>query len=254
MKNNKTIIKRAWKVAILLVAVAGGCIVIYRSRAEPEKSRALNAEYIIVPSYTGQAFSAVEPQDVDDIYMDDLMDRMLEVYNEIRETNYPVWTDEQVAYTTQGKYTTASEWRDYLQKKYIEIEKQNARNDTAQMILSQIVSEATLLGYDQEDYEAAKKEVEQQIIFGNGFSEKEELLQTQQWSEEEYQNNIEETALELLKQTYVIRAIAEAEGLEPTEAEAAEAGIEDGKEKEEWFRTEMMNRVKDFLYNNNSIK
>ncbi len=254
MKNNKTIMKRMWKAAILLAAVAGGCIVIYRSRAEPKRPSTMTTEYVIVPSYTGQIFSAVEPQDVDDIYMDDLMSRMLEVYNEIRETNYPVWTDEQVAYTTQGKYTTASEWRDYLQKKYIEIEKQNARNDTAQMILAQIVSESTLLGYDQEDYETAKKEVEQQIIFGNGFSEKEELLHTQQWSEEEYQNNIQETAMELLKQTYVIRAIAEAEELEPTEEEAAEAGIEDGKEREEWFRTEMMNRVKDFLYNNNSIK
>lgn len=249
MKNNKTIIKRAWKAAILLAAVAGGCIVIYRSRAEPERSSTVTTEYVIVPSYTGQTFSALGPQDVDDIYMDDLMSRMLEVYNEIRETNYPVWTDEQVAYTTQGKYTTVSQWRDYLQKKYIEIEKQNARNDTAQMILAQIVSESALLGYDQEDYETAKQEVEQQIILGNGFSEKEELLQAQQWSEEEYQDKIQETALELLKQTYVIQAIAEAEGLEPTEAE-----ITDEKEKEEWFRTEMVNRVKDFLYNNNSIK
>ena len=254
MKNNKTIIKRAWKAAILLAAVAGGCIVIYRSREEPKRLSTMNTEYVVVPSYTGQIFSAVEPQDVDDIYMDDLMSRMLEVYNEIRETNYPVWTDEQVAYTTKGKYTTASEWRDYLQKKYIEIEKQNARNDTAQMILAQIVSESTLLGYDQEDYEKAKKQVEQQIIFGNGFSEKEEFLQAQQWSEEEYQDKIQETALELLKQMYVIQAIAEAEGLEPTEAEAAEAEIADEKDREEWFRTERVSRVKDFLYNNNSIK
>ncbi len=141
-----------------------------------------------------------------------------------------------------------------MQKKYIEIEKQNARNDTAQMILAQIVSESTLLGYDQEDYEKAKKQVEQQIIFGNGFSEKEEFLQAQQWSEEEYQDKIQETALELLKQMYVIQAIAEAEGLEPTEAEAAEAEIADEKDREEWFRTERVSRVKDFLYNNNSIK
>ena len=96
--------------------------------------------------------------------------------------------------------------------------------------------------------------MEQQIIFGNGFSEKEEFLQAQQWSEEEYQDKIQETALELLKQMYVIQAIAEAEGLEPTEAEAAEAEIADEKDREEWFRTERVSRVKDFLYNNNSIK
>ena len=53
---------------------------------------------------------------------------------------------------------------------------------------------------------------------------------------------------------YVIQAIAEAEGLEPTEAEAAEAEIADEKDREEWFRTERVSRVKDFLYNNNSIK
>ena len=77
----------------------------------------ITTEYVSVPAYTGRTFSAVEPQKVDARYMDNLMSRMLETYNQIRGTDYQAWTDDQVSYTTQGEYSTEAEWREYLREK-----------------------------------------------------------------------------------------------------------------------------------------
>lgn len=271
--------KKLWIVigAVVVPAVIGGSFV-YRSRAEPEaKTPVLVTEYVSVPSYTGRVISAVELQPVDDDYMDSLMSRMLETYNEVRGTDYESWTDEQVAYTTQGRYTSEAEWRDYLQTKYRDVEQEQAREDTAQLILSEIVSETKLTGYDAEDFAAAREAAASQLIYGNGYTNKEELLEGLKLSEKDYDAMADEYAKESLKYDYVISAIAEAEGLEPAEDEMKQAEeeymagvlemgysktddyyrkeLEHWKEEEEGYRLSLMSEnVREFLYENNDIK
>lgn len=254
MNKQKKIIGTVIRI-VLLLAAAGGCVIAYRSRAEPEMETVITTEYVSVPAYTGRTFSAVEPQKVDARYMDNLMSRMLETYNQIRGTDYQSWTNDQVSYTTQYEYTTEAEWRDYLCDKYTEIERQRAKVDTGQMILKEISSDAILLQSDENDYAAAEEEVTKQLILGNGFSSKEELLQELEWSENEYQNKVEKTVLENLKFDYVTQAIAEAEGLEPSETELMEVEKEYGSEEmEEWRKAATAEKVREFLYDNNDIK
>ncbi len=262
----------------LVFTVFGGGIIACRSRAEPEvKAPVLVTEYVSVPSYTGRVISAVQPQSVDDDYMDSLMSRMLEMYNEVRGMDYESWTDEQVDYTTQGRYTSEEEWRDYLQEKYRDVEQEQAKDDTAQLILSEIVSETELTGYDEGDYAVAREAVAGQLVYGNGFTSKEELLEGLELSEKEYDDMVNEYAKESLKYDYVTSAIAEAEGLEPTEDEMTQAEeehmagvLEMGytetdayyqeelehwkEEKEEYSLFLMSENVRDFLYENNDIK
>ena len=271
--------KKLWMMigTVAVLAVIGGSFV-YRSRAEPEtKSPVLVTEYVSIPSYTGRVISAVEPQPVDDDYMDSLMSRMLETYNEVRGTGYESWTDEQVAYTTQGRYASEAEWRDYLQEKYSEAEQEQAKEDTAQLILSEIVSETELTGYDAEDFAAAREAAPSQLIYGNGFTSKEELLEGLKLSEKDYDAMADEYAKEFLKYDYVISAIAETEGLEPAEDEMRQAEeehmagvlemgysktddyyqeeLEHWKEEEEGYRLSLMSEnVRDFLYENSDIK
>ena len=171
--------KKLWMVigAVAVLAASGSGIIACRSRAEPEtKFPVLVTEYVSIPSYTGRVISAVEPQPVDEDYMDSLMSRMLETYNEVRGTDYASWTDEQVAYTTQGRYASEKEWRNYLQAKYRDVEQEQAKEDTAQLILSEVVSETELTGYNAEDFAAAREAAASQLIYGNGFASKEELL------------------------------------------------------------------------------
>ena len=271
--------KKLWMVmgAAAVFAAIGGSFV-YRSRAEPEaKAPVLVTEYVSLPSYTGRVISAVQPQPVDDAYMDSLMSRMLETYNEVRGTNYESWTDEQVAYTTQGRYTSEAEWRDYLQTKYRDVEQEQAREDTAQLILSEIVSETKLTGYDAEDFAVAREAAASQLIYGNGYTNKEELLEGLKLSQKDYDAMADEYAKESLKYDYVISAIAEAEGLEPAEDEMMQAEeehmagvlemgysktddyyqeeLEHWKEEEEGYRLSLMSEnVREFLYENNDIK
>ena len=262
----------------LVFTVLGDGIIACRSRAEPETDTpVLVTEYVSVPAYTDRVISAVQPQSVDDGYMDSLMSRMLETYNEVRETDYESWTDEQVTYTTQGRYTSEEEWRKYLQEKYREVEQEQAKDDAAQLILSEIVSETELTGYDEEDFAAVRETVAGQLIYGNGFTSKEELLEGLELSEKEYDAMVDEYAKESLKYDYVISAIAEAEGLEPTEDEMVQAEeehmagilemgytetdvyyqeeLEHWKEKKEEYRLSLtLENMRDFLYENNDIK
>ena len=217
--------KKLWMVigAVAVLSVIGGSFV-YQSRAEPEaKAPVLVTEYVSIPSYTGRVISAVQPQPVDEDYMDSLMSRMLETYNEVRGTDYESWTDDQVAYTTQGRYAAEAEWRAYLKEKYKNIERDQAKEDAAQLILSEIVSETELTGYDVEDFAAAREAAASQLIYGNGFTSKEELLEGLKLSEKDYDAMADEYAKEALKYDYVISAIAEAEGLEPAEDEMKQA-------------------------------
>ena len=271
--------KRLWIVigAVAVLSVIGGSFV-YRSRAEPEaKAPVLVTEYVSVPFYTGRVISPVEPQPVDEDYMDSLMSRMLETYNEVRGTDYESWTDDQVAYTTQGRYASEAEWRAYLKEKYKNIERDQAKEDAAQLILSEIVSETELTGYDVEDFAAAREAAASQLIYGNGFTSKEELLEGLKLSEKDYDAMADEYAKEALKYDYVISAIAEAEGLEPAEDEMKQAEeehmagvLEMGytrtsdyyqEELEHWKKDEdgyrlslMLENVREFLYENNDIK
>ena len=271
--------KKLWMVigAVAVLSVIGGSFV-YRSRAEPEaKAPVLATEYVSIPSYTGRVISAVEPQPVDNTYMDSLMSRMLETYNEVRGTDYESWTDEQVAYTTQGRYASEKEWRDYLKEKYRKVEQEQAKEDTAQLILSEIVSETELTGYDAEDFAAVREAAACQLIYGNGYTSKEELLEGLKLSEKDYDAMADEYAKEALKYDYVISAIAEAEGLEPAEDEMMQAEeehmagvlemgysktddyyqeeLEHWKEEEEGYRLSLMSEnVREFLYENNDIK
>ena len=271
--------KKLWMVigAVAVLSVIGGSFV-YQSRAEPEaKAPVLVTEYVSIPSYTGRVISAVQPQPVDENYMDSLMSRMLETYNEVRGTDYESWTDDQVAYTTQGRYASEAEWRAYLKEKYKNIERDQAKEDAAQLILSEIVSETELTGYDVEDFAAAREAAASQLIYGNGFTSKEELLAGLKLSEKDYDAMADEYAKEALKYDYVISAIAEAEGLEPAEDEMKQAEeehmagvLEMGytrtsdyyqEELEHWKKDEdgyrlslMLENVREFLYENNDIK
>ena len=271
--------KKLWMVigAVAVLSVIGGSFV-YQSRAEPEaKAPVLVTEYVSIPSYTGRVISAVQPQPVDEDYMDSLMCRMLETYNEVRGTDYESWTDDQVAYTTQGRYASEAEWRAYLKEKYKNIERDQAKEDAAQLILSEIVSETELTGYDVEDFAAAREAAASQLIYGNGFTSKEELLEGLKLSEKDYDAMADEYAKEALKYDYVISAIAEAEGLEPAEDEMKQAEeehmagvLEMGytrtsdyyqEELEHWKKDEdgyrlslMLENVREFLYENNDIK
>ncbi len=271
--------KKLWMVigAVAVLSVIGGSFV-YQSRAEPEaKAPVLVTEYVSIPSYTGRVISAVQPQPVDENYMDSLMSRMLETYNEVRGTDYESWTDDQVAYTTQGRYASEAEWRAYLKEKYKNIERDQAKEDAAQLILSEIVSETELTGYDVEDFAAAREAAASQLIYGNGFTSKEELLEGLKLSEKDYDAMADEYAKEALKYDYVISAIAEAEGLEPAEDEMKQAEeehmagvLEMGytrtsdyyqEELEHWKKDEdgyrlslMLENVREFLYENNDIK
>ena len=139
-------------------------------------------------------------------------------------------------------------------KKYTEIERQNSRRDTGQMLLAEIASESRLLGYEPDDYREAEEYAEKQLIFGNGFSDKEDLLRELNWSENEYQDRVDETAENILKLRYVVQAVAETEDLAPSEAELAEAEKEYGEEIESWKEMITLNRVREFLYENNRIK
>ena len=271
--------KKLWMVigAVAVLSVIGGSFV-YQSRAEPEaKAPVLVTEYVSIPSYTGRVISAVQPQPVDEDYMDSLMSRMLETYNEVRGTDYESWTDDQVAYTTQGRYASEAEWRAYLKEKYKNIERDQAKEDAAQLILSEIVSETELTGYDVEDFAAAREAAASQLIYGNGFTSKEELLEGLKLSEKDYDAMADEYAKEALKYDYVISAIAETEGLEPAEDEMKQAEeehmagvLEMGytrtsdyyqEELEHWKKDEdgyrlslMLENVREFLYENNDIK
>lgn len=271
--------EKIWMItgALAVLVVIGGSFVC-QIRAEPEKnSPVLITKYVSVPAYTGRTFSLVRPESVDDDYMDSLMSRMLETYNEVRGTDYESWTDEQVAYTTQGRYASETEWREYLKEKYRDVEREQAKKDTEQLILSEIVSEAELKGYDEEDFATARDTVAGQLVYGNGFTSKEELLEGLELSEKEYDDMVNEYAKESLKYDYVTSAIAEAEGLEPTEDEMTQAEeehmagvLEMGytetdayyqeelehwkEEKEEYSLFLMSENVRDFLYENNDIK
>lgn len=233
--------KRKFVIGAVIVAVlaAIGVTSVYQSRAEPEKSRpVLITEYVSIPAYTGRTFSAVQARSVDDDYMDSLMSRMLATYNKVRGTDYEAWTDEQVAYTTQGQYTSEKEWRAYLKEKYRKVEQQQAKEDTALFILSEIVSESRLTGYAEEDLEAAKESAASRLIFENGFSSRKGLLDELELTEKEYADLVEVSAKEALKYDYVISAIAEKEELEVAE----EDNVYDMSEK-----------VIDFLYAHNIL-
>lgn len=232
--------------AVFFMLSAAGGIAACRNLAgaertgETERTEKGRAGYVILPEYTGRPFSAVKPQTVDEAYMDGLMSEMLAMYNEIRGTSYEAWTDEQVSYTTQGRYKSEADWRAYLQEKYTRVEQEKARDATAQLILLEIASEAELT-------ESGRQSME------------------------------EEHALESRKLWYVTEAIAAAEGLEPGENEIKAAreehmsGVlemgyreEDSyyreelehweKEEESFRQTLRTEAVKEFLYENNVIR
>ena len=104
-----------------------------------------------------------------------------------------------MAYTTQGRYASEAEWRAYLKEKYKNIERDQAKEDAAQLILSEIVSETELTGYDVEDFAAAREAAASQLIYGNGFTSKEELLEGLKLSEKDYDAMADEYAKEALK-------------------------------------------------------
>ena len=79
-------------------------------------------------------------------------------------------------------------------------------------------------------------------------------MQELKWSENEYQDRVEETAENILKLRYVVQAIAETEDLAPSEAELTEAEKEYGEEIESWKEMITLNRVREFLSKNNRIK
>lgn len=180
-------------------------------------------EYVKIPAYTGETYTAVQPDIVDEAYMDSLMAELLNMYNEIMETNYSAWTADQVAYTTQGQFNTEEEWRAYLQKKYTLIENQHAKDDTAQMILSKIIAGSELINYEKNDYEEMESDVIDQLVHGNGFSNKEDFLDELEISDREFQKMVKKYTLESLKIDYVTEAIAVKEGLKPTEEDIAAA-------------------------------
>ncbi len=257
-------------------AVTGGWL--YRNVGQiAVESEAIVTKYVAVPQYTERHFTGREPQSVDEAYMDSLMSEMLTAYNEIKGTQYDSWTDEQVACTTQGLYTTEEDWRQYLQGKYTEIEKQYAKDETAQRILSEIVSETELLGYNEIDYANMEETVIGQFIYGNGFTSEEELLEGLELSQQDYRNMVYEYTLQSLKMDYVTEAIAKAEGLLPSETELEDAKKEHMDEvlklgytaADEYYREELKHweeeeeayrqtltaeAVRNFLYENNHIQ
>lgn len=234
--------------------------------------------HVKVASYTGGKYRAVSPRTADSVYMDNLMQELLAMYNEIRGTEYENWTDEQVRYTTQGRYATEEEWREYLQKKYTEIEKEQAKNDTAQMILAEVAGKSKLLKYSDEDYRYNREAVEEQLIYGKGFENKEDMLEGLGLSEEEFETTADARTLEMLKLTCVTEAIAEKEGLKPSEEELAAAKeehmsgvLEMGyKPEDSYYQEELKHweeegeityqdmltaeKVRTFLYEHNEVK
>ena len=140
-------------------------------------------------------------------------------------------------------------------------------------------SDSVFIVYDADNLARAKagEAVAGQLVYGNGFTSKEELLEGLELSEKEYDDMVNEYAKESLKYDYVTSAIAEAEGLEPTEDEMTQAEeehmagvLEMGytetdayyqeelehwkEEKEEYSLFLMSENVRDFLYENNDIK
>ena len=238
----------------------------------------ITTDYVEIVSYTDGKYSAIQPRTVDEIYMDNLMQELLAMYNEIRGTEYESWTDEQVSYTTQGRYTTEEDWRGYLQEKYTEIEKEQAKSDTAQMILAEIAGKSKLLKYSDEDYRHNREAVEEQLIYGNGFENKEDMLEGLGLSEEEFETTADARTLEILKFTYVTEAIAEKEGLKPSEKELSAAKeehmsgvLEMGyKPEDNYYQEELKHweeegeityqdmltaeKVRTFLYEHNEVK
>ena len=90
---------------------------------------------------------------------------------------------------------------------------------------------------------------------GKGITSREEFLQELEWSENEYRDKVEEAVMENLKFDYVTQAIAEAEGLEPSEAELMKAEEKYGAEEMEgWKRAKTAKNVGEFLVDNNDIE
>lgn len=260
-------------IAIVAAAVFLACAAVCGCGETEEKRMSVR-----VAPYTDGRYKAVLPRAADKVYMDELMRELLAMYNEIRGTEYEVWTDEQVFYTTQGLYKTEEEWRGYLQKKYTEIEKEQAKRDTAQAILSEIAGKSKLLNYTEEDYQSKREAAEKQILYENGFKDRADMLKSLNLSEEEFEAEAEARAFEMLKLDYVTEAIAEKEGLKPSEEELAAAreehmsGVlemgytpEDGYYQEElkrWHEEEAevyknsltAEKVRNFLYEHNEVK
>jgi len=261
----------------IIAAVAAAAFLLCAAICGGAKGEQQDA-HVKVASYTGGKYRVVSPRTADSVYMDNLMQELLAMYNEIRGTEYENWTDEQVRYTTQGRYATEEEWREYLQKKYTEIEKEQAKNDTAQMILAEVAGKSKLLNYTEEDYQRKREAAESQLIYGNGFKSRENMLEGLSLSEEEFETTADARTLEMLKLDYVTEAIAEKEGLIPSEEELEAArekhmsGVlemgykpEDeyyqeerrhwGKEVEEVYKNTLTaEKVRNFLYEHNEVK
>lgn len=209
--------------------------------------------------------------------MEDLKQRSLELYNQIKGTSYEDWTDELVETTTDGRFRTEEAWTAYMQEGYQKVEKEAAFQETAWKVFEQILSETKLLQYEKEDYTFAEKKLIEQCVYGNGYFSLEEYLEDCGITEEELKKELREDVLESLKSQYAIEAIAQAEGLIPTAEEmegykeehmegVVEMGyrksdpyyqeeLEHYEKEEPWYRLNLMTEnVLDFLYQNSIVE
>ena len=236
---------------------------------------AIENDHVKVAEYRGISVKKMEPVTVDADYLAEKFAGVVEYYNSFMNTSYSGTDDDTVAAVTGGSFSTYDDWCENVRAGYTRGEQENATTDMAQAVWNVVFQNSELGSYTKEEYEDRKQSVEESMLAYDDVKTVEDYCKVEDITEEQYQKILDETTLYFLKYYAILDAIGEQEGICPTKEEIqtnyidehmkqldSEAGSEEWNAEyeaamelyDDYYYSELINRVFNFLYENADIK
>lgn len=193
------------------------------SKTEQEETTfAIEGKYVNVAQYKDVEVQEVTPTKVDEEYLDSKLNNVVSIYNSYMGTEYSDLSDETVQAVTGGVYQTRDEWANALKDEYQDGEDESAVWDMGNAVLQQVIANSEIKGYNEIDYDEEYQSCIEGFLGSSGVETVEEYCEENDMTEEEFYTMVDETAVYNLGYDYIVEAIAEEEGLMPTNEEMEE--------------------------------
>lgn len=183
---------------------------------------AIETHYVNVAPYKNIEVQEVTPTKVDEEYLDSKLNNVVSIYNSYMGTEYSDLSDETVQAVTGGVYQTRDEWANALKDEYQDGEDESAVWDMGNAVLQQVIANSEVKGYNEIDYDEEYQSCIEGFLGSSGVETVEEYCEENDMTEEEFYTMVDETAVYNLGYDYIVEAIAEEEGLMPTNEEMEE--------------------------------
>ena len=183
---------------------------------------AIETQYVNVAPYKNIEVQEVTPTKVDEEYLDSKLNNVVSIYNSYMGTEYSDLSDETVQAVTGGVYQTRDEWANALKDEYQDGEDESAVWDMGNAVLQQVIANSEVKGYNEIDYDEEYQSCIEGFLGSSGVETVEEYCEENDMTKEEFYTMVDETAVYNLGYDYIVEAIAEEEGLMPTNEEMEE--------------------------------